>query len=222
MILWFCDLVDVVLTTLISPFTLSLILPARSQPGYFLPESQDLLYVMLKLLKFMVITWSKKVMMHISRSVLSTWTHLWNFHLPSCPHEKLLPKNCWWPTYCKFSIQGTKSTCNPTFQSVLNSFRPKEATFNFIQLMYNEQVAKLKSSCVTNIYKNSDTLMLEMLLRISIAARSASRFSYVKHSNVFWGEVTWRDLLTWSWVTWVWNVSNMCRKEVWTGVPAVY
>ena len=27
----------------------------------------------------------------------------------------------------------------------------------------------------------------------------------------FWGEVTWRDLMTWLWVTWIWNLC-MCEK----------
>ena len=48
---------------------------------------------------------------------------------------------------------------------------------------------------------------------------SVIRCSYDDHSNLFWGEVTWRDLVTWPWVTWVWNWYKMCGKDVWTGVP---
>ena len=47
--------------------------------------------------------------------------------------------------------QGVKSTCNSMFESVLNGFRPKQAPFNFLQLTYNGEVAKLVWPWITNI-----------------------------------------------------------------------
>ena len=51
--------------------------------------------------------------------------------------------------------------------------------------------------------------------------RSVSRCSYDEHSNFFWGEVTWCDLVTWPWVNWVWKfltcaekIMNTCVKNV--------
>ena len=58
---------------------------------------------------------------------------------------------------------------------------------------------------------------------------SVIRCSYGEHSNFFWGEVTWHDLVTWPWVIWVWNlrtcaekaykqVCQICEKTWWGGV----
>ena len=40
--------------------------------------------------------------------------------------------------------------------------------------------------------------------------------SYDERLHYFIGEFTWRDLVTWSWMTWVWTF-HMCRKDVETG-----
>ena len=48
--------------------------------------------------------------------------------------------------------------------------------------------------------------------------QSFSRCSYDEFSNFLWGEVTWRDLVTWPWANWVWNFYSLCGKDVWIGV----
>ena len=39
-----------------------------------------------------VMTWPEKVMLHISRSAWSTWTHLWSFHRSSWSLSKVIPE----------------------------------------------------------------------------------------------------------------------------------
>ena len=40
-------------------------------------------------------------------------------------------------------------------------------------------------------------------------------FTYAEHSNLFWGEVTWRGLVTWPWAAWIWNfhVRKWCLNK---------
>ena len=46
-----------------------------------------------------------------------------------------------------------------------------------------------------------------------VAMTSIQTFSEVRSLDVTC------HLMTWPWVTWVWNFHNMCEKDVWTGVP---
>ena len=48
-----------------------------------------------------------------------------------------------WVTDRNIPIQGVNFTFNPTFESVSNNFRRKEAPFNFFPLTYNGDVVKL-------------------------------------------------------------------------------
>ena len=55
---------------------------------------------------------------------------------------------------------------------------------------------------------------------LKVSRRSFSRFSYDEHSNFsLGGEVTWRDLVTWPWATWVWNFHSIFEKDLQIGVP---
>ena len=54
---------------------------------------------------------------------------------------------------------------------------------------------------------------------LKVSTWSVIRYSYDEHSNFFLGEVTWRDLVTWPSVIWVWNFHKVCGKGVCTGVP---
>ena len=102
--------------------------------------------------KVKVMTWSEKVMLHISRSVSSAWTRIWYFHRSS-----LFIESYCWKTACDFMTwndlgdmrrgiatgrniptQRVKSTtCNPTFESASNGFSPKETPFIVLPLTYH-------------------------------------------------------------------------------------
>ena len=88
-----------------------------------------------------VMTWSEKVMLHISRSVSSAWTHLWCFKRSNLSLSKFIAeKNSWWPFitwndlgdmtrghWSNIPIQGVKSTSNP----MLEWFSSKKGAFQF-------------------------------------------------------------------------------------------
>ena len=54
---------------------------------------------------------------------------------------------------------------------------------------------------------------------LKVSRQSFCRCSFDEHSKFLWGEDTWRDLVSWPCVTWVWNFHNICGKDVWQGVP---
>ena len=79
-------------------------------------------------------------------------------------YQKLLPKNCWWPSSPEMTFatwwgvtgrnipnQGVKFICNPMIGSSSNGFRPKEAPFIFLPLTYNGEITKLTWPWVTDI-----------------------------------------------------------------------
>ena len=95
--------------------------------------------------------------------------------------------------------QNVKSTGNPMFQSVSNGFRPKEAPFIFLPLTNNGRVAKLTWTKVTGIKIQRNTFHRYRYgyKSLKVSRWSVIRCSYDEHSNIFWDEVTWRDLVTW-------------------------
>ena len=131
-------------------------------------------------------------------------------------YKKLLPKNCWWPfmtwnylsdmarvTGRNIPTQGVKSTCNTMFESVLNGFLLKEAPFIFLRLTYNGEVAKLTWPWVMNIDIPRYTFYRYWYRHqlLNVWRWWGVWCSYDEHSNFFWGEFTWRDLVTWPWAT---------------------
>ena len=118
-------------------------------------------------------------------------------------------------------IQDVKCTCYPMFESVSDGVRPKEAHFNSLPLTYNGEVAKLTWPWVTDIkiprYAFYGYCYVYQSLKVSRWSASRCNGSYDEHSNFFRVEVTWRNLVTWPWVIWVWNL-HMCGQDVWTGV----
>ena len=102
-----------------------------------------------------------------------------------------------------FPIQGVKSSCNPMFESVLNSFCSKEV---FFILPSTLQMSHAWADLRSPISKFRDKHFIDTVTDINrwkFQKRSVSRCSYDKHSNFFLGEGTWRDLVTWPEVTWV-------------------
>ena len=148
-------------------------------------------------------------------------------------YQKLLPKGdlSWsemtlatWRgvTGRNIPTQDVKSTCNPMFESVSNGFLPKEAPFIFLPLtiiMERSQnwpdlrspISKFRYICFIDTGTNINHWKFQGNRSVSVALTSVQTF--------LWGEVTWRDLVTWPWVTWVWNFHKVCGKDVWTAVP---
>ena len=169
----------------------------------------------------------KKVMLHISRSVSSFWTHLWCFHRSSWSMKSYCRKTAGdlsWPemtlatwrgvTSHNLPTQGVNSTYNTMFESVSIGFRPKETPFIFFHGLIITERSQNSPDHGSPISKFRDIHFVDTITdinrwKISIADRS---FGVALTSiQTFWGEVTWRA--TWPWVTRVWNV-HMCGKDV--------
>ena len=182
-------------------------------------------------------TWSEKVMLHTSRSVSLVWPHLLCFHrsrLVSIKSYSLKSAgNLSWPgmtlatwrgvTGRNIPTQGVNFICNLMFESVSNGFRPKEVPFIFLPLTYNGEVAKLNWCLVTPTDIKTPRYTFYRYWygyqSLIVSRWSVLWCSYDEHSNFLWGEVNWRDLVTWPWVTWVWHFYKVCRKDVKPGVP---
>ena len=163
--------------------------------------------------KVKVITWSEKVMLHISRSVSSAWRHKWSCHRSILSLSKVLPNNCWWPlmtwnglvtletwgglTGENIMIQGVDSTCNLNFKSVSN------VCLSIFSVHLYGKAAKVTWPWVTGIKIPRYTYLHFIGTVTDInrwkfhADRSFSvAMTIDKHSNCFWGKVTWPGDLT--------------------------
>ena len=93
------------------------------------------------------------------------------------------------------------------------SARKRRLPFLSSWLTNNEEVAKLTWPSVTDIKIPRYTYILCILLLVSIAENcevSSCRCSYYEHLSLLWGEVTWRDLVTW---LWAWSeIFTTCAK----------
>ena len=179
-------------------------------------------------------TWSEKVMLHSNRSVWSAWTYLWCFHRSSWSLSKVIAEKLLvtfldlkWPwrhdessLVAIFRFEVSSLPINDVVcLSVSNGFRPEEVPFNFLLLTCNDEVVKLTWPWVTHIKISRYTFYrcCYGCQSLNVSRWSVIRCSYDEHFLL--GEVTWRDLVTWPWATWVWHFPNMCGKDVWTGVP---
>ena len=182
-------------------------------------------------------------MLYISRSVVSTWTHLMHFHCSSIAlskniTEKLLvtfhdlqrprrQKERSLITTFRFKVSMLHvSACLRVFSMVfvqkrhhsifLPSWFKMERLQNIRDLTYSYQLFLIHSHSFS-FFNSFLLLLLNILLlldaitlrysyyysyqSLKISRQSLSRCSYHENSNFFWGEVTWRDLVTWSWAT---------------------
>ena len=175
--------------------------------------------------------WSEKGMMHINRSVLSTWTHLWCFHrcswsLLKTIAEKLLVtfhdlKWPWWhdegSPVTKFLLRMSIIPVTRCLRVFWMVFVQKRRLSFFSHWLIIREVAKLTWPLVTDI-----KILIYTFYRygyeyqsLKLSRRSVIWCSYDEHSKFFfWSEVTWRDLMTWPWVTWVRNFYKVCGKDV--------
>ena len=106
--------------------------------------------------------------------------------------------------------------CFRVFQMIFFQTR----RLSFFPLTSNGDVAKLTWSW-SQRYQNSEIYIHYRYWygyqSLKVSRWLCIRCSYDEHSNFFWGETTWRDLVTWSWVIWAWNF-YMCEKDVWTSI----
>ena len=172
-------------------------------------------------------TRSKKVMLHTSWSVS---THLWcfgrsNWSLSKVIAEKSLVtfQDLKYPwrhdegslvAIFRFRVSNLPVTrCLWVFWMVFVQKRRLSFFLHWLIMVRSQNWPDLKSP----IAKFRDICFIYKSLKVS--RWSLIRCSYYEHSNLFWGEVNWCDLLTWSWVTLVSNFHKMCGKDVWTGMP---
>ena len=174
-----------------------------------------------------IITWSQKVMLHASRSVSSAWTHQWCFHRSSLSLSKTIAEKLlvifhdlewpWWHderslvAIFRFGVSSlTVNRCLRVFGMVFGQKRRRSNLSHWFIM----EVAKLTWLWVTDTKTPWCTFYryCNGYQSLKVSWWSAIRWCYDDHSNFFWCEVTWRDLVTWLWVTWVWNFHNMCRK----------
>ena len=179
-------------------------------------------------------TWSEKVILHISRSVWSSWTHLWCFHCYSWSLSKVISEKLpvtfhdlkWLLRHGKGSLVTIfllRASNLPVVQCLrvlrMIFFQKRRLSF-FSHWLPNREVAKLTWPWVfINIPRYTFYRYWYGYQSLNVSRWSVIRCSSDEHSNLFWGEVTWRDLVTWPWVTWVRNFHKVCGKDVWTAVP---
>ena len=95
---------------------------------------------------------------------------------------------------------------------VIRCLKVFRMTFVQKRLIHNGEVAKLTWTKVTDMkiprYTFCTYCCSDQSLKVS--KRSVTRCSFGIHWNIWWGEVTWSDLVTWHWTTLVWNF-RMCK-----------
>ena len=172
----------------------------------------------------------KKVMMHISRSVWSFWTqirclrcfHRFSWCLSKVIAEKLtvtfLDLKCPWGheegslgAIFQFRVWIIPVTrCLRVFRM---GFVQNRRFSIFLNWLGHKKWPELRPP----ISKFLDMHLIHCYLyqSLKLSRQSFSRCSFEEHSNFVWGEVTWRNLVTWPCVTWVLNFNNMRGKDVW-------
>ena len=178
-------------------------------------------------------TWSEKVMLHINRCVWSAWTHLWCFHCFSWPLSKVILEKLLvtfhdlkWPwrhdegspvTIFRLRVSILPVTrCWRVFWMVFVQTRSLSFFSHWLIMERSQNWPDLRSP----ISKFRDIRFIDTGTDINRwKFQSVTWCSYDENSKFFWGEVTWSDLVTWPWVTWVRNFHKVCGKGVWTAVP---
>ena len=179
-------------------------------------------------------TWLENVMLHISRSGWSSWAHLWFFFffsswsLSKVIAEKLLVTfhDLKWP--CRHGEGSLVAIFRHRVSSLpvnrcLRVFRMvffQEAPFIFFHWLIMERSQNLPG-LGSPISQFRDIHFIDTCTDINRWTCQGERAFGVAMTSIqtfFLGEVTWRDLMTWPWVTWVWNFQNMCGKDVWTSI----
>ena len=155
------------------------------------------------------------------------------FHRLAYPYQKLLPKSAGglsWPEmafwnmrrshWSQVSGSGVKFTSNPMFECAsIMVFVQKRRFSIFSHGLLIIERSQNWPNLRTPISKFQDIYFIDRYCysyqSLKVLRRSFGRCRYDEHSNFFfWGEVTWRDLVTWHWAIWVWNLHNMCAQDV--------
>ena len=183
-------------------------------------------------------TWSEKVVLHISPSILSAWTHLSYLHCCSLSYskvmaEKLLVTFMTWNdlgimrrevTGLNFLIQDVNFSCNPIVRVFRMVFVQKRRLSIFSHRLIKER-SQYRPGLGSPILKFWDIHFTDSLARINHGKFQGNRSigeAMTSIQTFLWGEVTWRDLVTWPCVTWVWNFHNICGNDVWMHLCDIY
>ena len=170
-----------------------------------------------------------------SRSKLSDWLRLWCFHRSSLSQSKVIAEKLLvtfhdlkWPwrhqegslvAIFRFMVSIISVTrCLWVFGIVFVQKR-RLSILSHCLIMERSQIWRLTWPWITDIkiprYTFIDVVTILITVSKNVLRWLVIWYSYDEHSNFFWGEVTWLDLVTWIWVTGFWNLRNMCGKDVW-------
>ena len=180
-------------------------------------------------------TWSEKFTLHISRFVSSAWTQLWCLHcsilyLSKVIAEKLLVtfhdltwpcQNDKWPLIAIFLLSLPVSRCLRVFRIALVQKRRLSLFSLWIITSCLMKRSQNWSDLRSPISKFRDKTFIDTVTDINFWKLQGDRSFGGAMRNIqtfFWCEVTWRDLVTWPWVTWIWKLNKVCGKDVRRGV----
>ena len=153
-------------------------------------------------------TWSEKVMLHISRSVSSAWTHLWCFHRSSWSLSKVIAEKLLvtfhdlkWPwrhgngslvAIFRLSVPSLPVTrCLRVFRMVFFQKR-RLSFFSHWLIMEGPQNWPDFWSLISK-FRDIHLIDIGTDINCSKIHDDWTFFcSYDEHSNFFWREVTWR------------------------------
>ena len=176
--------------------------------------------------------WSEKVMLRISRSLWSSWIHLWCFHCSNCSLSKVIAEKMlvtfqdlkWpWPhgersLVVIFRLRASSlpvTRCLRVFRMAF--FQKRHLSFSSIDS--NGEVTKLTWPWVTDpwVTQFREIHFMDTGTDINRWKFQGDRAFGVAMTSIHLrfgsGEVTWRDLVAWPWVTWVWKFSQDVQKR---------
>ena len=158
-----------------------------------------------------------KVILYISQSVSSAWTHLlvWCLHCSSLSLSKVIAEKLlvtfpdrkwprrheegWLVTIFRFRVSSLPVTRR---LSVSNVFRPKDAPINFLPFTYNGEVAKLTWAWVTDI-KTPRHIFHRCCYGYQLSKMPRRSVSCVAMTSIQTFSEVGSLEMTWPWVTWV-------------------
>ena len=179
-------------------------------------------------------TWSEKVMWHISRSVSSTWAHLRCFHRYSLSLSKVtvekLPMtfhNLKWPWgheegslvaifQFRLSILPV-NRCLRMFMMIFVQNRRFTIFSHWLILERSQNSPDLTWSPISKLWDKHFVDTVTCINRWKFQGNGSVGVALTGFQTFH--EVTWHDLVTWPCVTWFWIFHNICEKDVTWGVP---
>ena len=147
--------------------------------------------------KVKIMTWSEKIMLHLSRYVSSAWTYLWCFHRAILSLSNVIAETAGdlsWPEVTSGTWRGwlfimifVQKKCVSIFYCIIVLM---ERSQNWLNVRLQTSKFRDRHFKDTSTDINRSQCRDDQLVGVPMA-----------NIKTFWGEVTWRDLVTWPWVT---------------------